>query len=243
VIRELGALATRLSQVQQLNVSDLIAGKQDLPSDFATGGTYLLVASADMPSGIAVETLRRAARETTPRLLIHAGVHEGTDVAVICSDQHTSSEALSARLSTAAVRHGIRCVLTDVTTTGLPGSFQQARSVLRAAPVGCQAPAQLRSRLFVRLITEALHDLDQVGADPVAGLVVSHPDFARALLAWLDTHGDVAAAAATVACHGNTLRYRIRRAGELLGGDLHDPAFRLEVHLRLLAALHQDRTP
>lgn len=61
-------------------------------------------------------------------------------------------------------------------------------------------------------------------------------DLVASLGAWLDHHGDVAAAAAAVGIHANTLRYRLRRIGEIAGLDLSDPDERLiaAVELRLL---------
>ncbi|MFI6581670.1 PucR family transcriptional regulator [Embleya sp. NPDC050493] len=56
-------------------------------------------------------------------------------------------------------------------------------------------------------------------------------EYANSVLAWLDALGDVRAAAAGLHIHPNTLRYRIRRAGELTGLDWADPK------TRLLAAL------
>ena len=56
------------------------------------------------------------------------------------------------------------------------------------------------------------------------------------LRAYLDAHGDVGAAAERLGVHPNTLRYRLRRLGELTGVDLRDPDARLvtELQLRML---------
>ncbi|MFI0419138.1 PucR family transcriptional regulator [Spongiactinospora sp. 9N601] len=55
------------------------------------------------------------------------------------------------------------------------------------------------------------------------------------LSAWLDTFGDVIAAAAAVHVHPNTFRYRLKRLAEVAGLDLSDPEARFEamLHLRL----------
>jgi DNA-binding PucR family transcriptional regulator len=60
--------------------------------------------------------------------------------------------------------------------------------------------------------------------------------YIETLRAYLDTLGDVVAAAKHVHVHRNTLRYRLRRLSELVGLDLDDPTERLvaELHLRLL---------
>lgn len=56
------------------------------------------------------------------------------------------------------------------------------------------------------------------------------------LRAWLDTFGDLPAAAAQMYVHPNTYRYRIRRAAEVSGLDLKDAQqrFAVMVQLRLL---------
>ncbi|MCG8153201.1 PucR family transcriptional regulator, partial [Pimelobacter simplex] len=56
------------------------------------------------------------------------------------------------------------------------------------------------------------------------------------LRAWLDTFGDLPAAAAQMYVHPNTYRYRIRRVAEVSGLDLKDPRerFAAMVQLRLL---------
>ncbi|MCU1682440.1 MAG: hypothetical protein JWQ81_3179 [Amycolatopsis sp.] len=53
------------------------------------------------------------------------------------------------------------------------------------------------------------------------------------LQAYLDAFGDVRRASAKLTIHPNTLRYRVRRAGEVSGIDLDDPAQRLLTQLQL----------
>ena len=47
--------------------------------------------------------------------------------------------------------------------------------------------------------------------------------------------GDVRAAAADLHIHPNTLRYRVRRAEQILGMSLDDPDARLLLQIQLLA--------
>jgi sugar diacid utilization regulator len=56
------------------------------------------------------------------------------------------------------------------------------------------------------------------------------------LRAYLDAHGDVGVAAERLGVHPNTLRYRLRRLGDVAGVDLRDPDARLvaELQLRML---------
>jgi DNA-binding PucR family transcriptional regulator len=53
------------------------------------------------------------------------------------------------------------------------------------------------------------------------------------LIAYLDAFGDVRRAAGELNIHPNTVRYRVRRAGEVSGIDLDDPAQRLLTQLQL----------
>jgi DNA-binding PucR family transcriptional regulator len=77
--------------------------------------------------------------------------------------------------------------------------------------------------------------------DPAVAALVAHDaergtTLASSLLAYLDAFGDVAAAAAELHVHPNTLRYRLRRACAISGIDLDDPRRRLFTHLQLLLA-------
>jgi DNA-binding PucR family transcriptional regulator len=53
------------------------------------------------------------------------------------------------------------------------------------------------------------------------------------LTAWLDAFGDIAAAAAAVHVHPNTLRYRLRRLAEVAGIDLDNADDRFSAMLQL----------
>lgn len=57
--------------------------------------------------------------------------------------------------------------------------------------------------------------------------------YADSVLAYLAANADVPAAAASVAVHPNTFRYRLRRVRELFDLDLEDPDVRLVVWLQL----------
>lgn len=75
-----------------------------------------------------------------------------------------------------------------------------------------------------RLATLAQHDL------------AHGTDLARSLLTYLESFGDVRGASEQLHVHPNTLRYRVRRAGQVTGIDLTVPAERLNAHLQLLLA-------
>jgi hypothetical protein len=74
--------------------------------------------------------------------------------------------------------------------------------------------------------------------DGVTGRILEHDarhgtDYAGSLLAFLDSFGETTAAAARLTIHENTLRYRLRRIGELFGLDLSDADDRLVTWLQL----------
>ncbi|MVU82427.1 PucR family transcriptional regulator [Nocardia sp. ET3-3] len=58
---------------------------------------------------------------------------------------------------------------------------------------------------------------------------------------YLRHHGDVRAAATALSIHPNTLRYRLRRAQDITGIDLDDPADRLLLELQLARHRRDDR--
>lgn len=72
--------------------------------------------------------------------------------------------------------------------------------------------------------------------DPrVRELRTSEPVLADTLNAYLDSFGDVAAAAKWLHVHPNTVRYRVRRIEQLLGTSLAEPDVRLLLSLSLRA--------
>jgi len=70
-----------------------------------------------------------------------------------------------------------------------------------------------------RLIALQSHDLDQ------------RTDYVATLGAYLAAFGDIATAAATMNVHSNTLRYRLKRIGEITGVDLARPVDRFMLEL------------
>ena len=131
-----------------------------------------------------------------------------------------------------------------VVVSGPTADLVQARRRLDAAlpvvPLGsCLTLEQARPRAVVRHLADALDELPDLGPDPLS--VLRDHDARRGgelvstVRAWLDAGGDVVRTAELLQVHCNTLRYRLRRAFELLGTDLrNDPATRIELHLRLV---------
>ena len=72
--------------------------------------------------------------------------------------------------------------------------------------------------------------------DPrVSALRADEPMLAHTLSVYLDSFGDVAAAAEALHVHPNTVRYRVRRIEQVLGSSLADPDVRLLLALSLRA--------
>ncbi|MEV7779544.1 helix-turn-helix domain-containing protein [Kitasatospora sp. NPDC088351] len=88
-------------------------------------------------------------------------------------------------------------------------------------------------------LADRVHAEDDLPDNPVARLraydAEHHSALTETLAAWLDTFGDVVAAAAAVHIHPNTFRYRLKRLAEVADLDLADPGARFEamLHLRL----------
>jgi DNA-binding PucR family transcriptional regulator len=77
---------------------------------------------------------------------------------------------------------------------------------------------------------------DERLVDPrVRELQAHDPVLVQTLRAYLDSFGDVAAAAAHLHVHPNTVRYRTRRIETLLSTSLEDPDVRLLLSLGLRA--------
>lgn len=101
--------------------------------------------------------------------------------------------------------------------------------------------ADVYARVVLKLVAEVLHDRPRLrhdGVDIMTAHDRSHDtDYAASVLAWLDAVGNINEAAQRIGVHPNTLRYRLRRAGELFDFDLERPDDRLSLwlHLRLLA--------
>jgi len=119
-------------------------------------------------------------------------------------------------------------------------SLEEARTdadrilrVLRRTPEQHVATlAQVHAAVLLQDALDATAQLRHPGLDALAAHDVSSGgDLRRTLASYLDEFGDVAAVAASLHVHPNTVRHRVRRAAELAGIDLTDP------EQRLLAAL------
>jgi sugar diacid utilization regulator len=78
-----------------------------------------------------------------------------------------------------------------------------------------------------------IHAIAERRLAPLAKLTSRSADrMEQTLLAWLEHRGHVRSAADALGVHPQTMRYRLGRLRELLGDQLEDPRFELELALR-----------
>ncbi|GAB3280164.1 PucR family transcriptional regulator [Parasphingorhabdus pacifica] len=105
--------------------------------------------------------------------------------------------------------------------------------------------ADVRAQVIVSEVLTMLRTNDRAG-DPRITALVEHDnehgsELARSLLVYLEAFGDVRAAGERLHIHPNTLRHRLRRAGEVSGIDLGDATERLNAQLQLMVVRRAER--
>ncbi len=100
--------------------------------------------------------------------------------------------------------------------------------------------ADVYSRVVLEHVATVLHDHPRLRHTGIEAMTAHdqarQTEYSASVLAWLDAVGDITEASVRIGVHPNTLRYRLRRAGELFDFDLDQPDDRLAVwlHLRLV---------
>ncbi|MEU8325353.1 helix-turn-helix domain-containing protein [Nonomuraea sp. NPDC048881] len=124
----------------------------------------------------------------------------------------------------------------------VPAAARQAEEALRAmggpfagGEVGLHE--ELAAALFLLDAAASMRSGPALTGEPLS-LVAEHDaghgtDYVRSLRAWLAAHYDVPRAAEALSLHPNTLRYRLRRIGELIALDEPDVRLVLGLQLRL----------
>lgn len=125
--------------------------------------------------------------------------------------------------------------------TGIPTARNEVDRVLDSAerhPISINQVTSLDEArttvLLDEIITMVSTDARLVDAR-MCELQTQDPMLADTLRAYLDSFGDVAAAAQSLQVHPNTVRYRVRRIENLLSASLADPDVRLLFSLALRA--------
>ena len=95
--------------------------------------------------------------------------------------------------------------------------------------------AEARTTVLLDEIVTLMGADDRLVDPRVRELREHDPMLADTLRAYLDSFGDVAAAAQWLHVHPNTVRYRVRRIEQLLATSLADPDVRLLLSLSLRA--------
>jgi DNA-binding PucR family transcriptional regulator len=137
----------------------------------------------------------------------------------------------------------LRAVIASPTTglRGVAASRTEVDRVLDSAGRHPGAIGQVTSLAEARTAVVLDEIVTMIAADDrlidprVRDLRQREPVLAETLRAYLDGFGDVAATAAGLHVHPNTVRYRVRRVEEILGTSLTDPEVRLLLSLSLRA--------
>jgi hypothetical protein len=234
VARELASLVSaHLPKTDStFDVEAALSGCAPLPAGWAESSLAVVVVRSGEPAAV-VRALRCAGRTHHVPALV--GETPGGAVAVAVGADGAWLRSAAAHLVRLQVHaRGAYCTGSagcDVAT--LRAQAGAAADVSTEVLTGCD---DLAARVAVR------HAARAVAAAPVSrnavGALLEHDarrgtDLARTLLVWLDAHSDALEASRRICIHPNTLRYRLRRAGEVLAADLTDPDTRLEIHLRL----------
>ncbi|MEW1779501.1 helix-turn-helix domain-containing protein [Streptomyces sp. NPDC086777] len=178
-----------------------------------SGGTlYLLVPAADA-GGPTPERLRRTAHDMA------LAVHRSTESAV-----HVGIAGPMAGLGEVPACRRIADLVLEATAPD-------------TGDVAVASADDVHSRIaLIELLRRGAAEMS-LPADPVQRILAydqrHSTTYAETLLAYLDSFGEAARAAAMISVHENTLRYRMKRIQELFGLDLSDAQTRLVTWLRL----------
>ena len=163
------------------------------------------------------------------------------DIGVVSySKRRPAAEVLAAISETSDCRIGVSPPYTRLDQT--PRATRYAVVALEGLRPGTAGVNQLEDAPLSELMIGNL-DTTRRFVQRVLGSVLRLPDDDRAMFlttaqAWLDAHGSAAEAGRLLYCHENTVRYRLRRLEEHLGGPLGDPTIVAE----LTAAMQAIRT-
>ncbi|GAA2805288.1 PucR family transcriptional regulator [Crossiella cryophila] len=147
----------------------------------------------------------------------------------------------------ASLRGPCRAVLGALITTPAELCAQRADAdaalthLHRTGTTGLAELDGLRTEIVLRRVTDLVASRPELRTG-LAERIRAHDErggteYGHTLLTYLRASGDISATAETLHVHQNTVRQRLRRAGELFGIDLGHPGVRLALWLELTAAL------
>ncbi|ASU81163.1 transcriptional regulator [Actinopolyspora erythraea] len=199
---------------------------------------------AEMTSLISVHaaSYRRSALVTTIGSRVYVLLPDLPDRNADAAVSGLAQEIVTAARS--QLRSGVQAGIGSVVATldEVPVSRIEADRILDALGHDVSAEVatidDVRSRVLLSEVLTMLRDNERV-RDPRLATLREHDadngtEFTRSLLCYLEFFGDVRGASLALHVHPNTLRHRVRRAAEIGGLDLDDPAERLSVQLQLM---------
>ena len=199
----------------------------------------LLVLVSTGPLPLLARAAAAAAAGTTAR------VHTEDDCVVVATATEDEARAVHAHVQErcAGTRAGLASVATDAADWVTAGRHARAAADaadrLDLALASATAPAVIAELLIADAGEAAGRLCRELGRTPLTRLeehdARTSSDLVSTLRTWCATGFDVTAAAAEVHVHVNTLRYRIRRAGEICGLDVANPRHLLALQLLLAA--------
>ena len=196
---------------------------------------YTVLPCGDDPSP-AVEWVRSTVRGLPDQLGVVAGVGGAAEPSGLPASRQEADECLTLH------GQGMPGAGEGRETRGLPGTGPGSAGGAGPVVYDDAWHAVLLRRL--RLVAEAGRlptrnpVMDLVRHDAVHGT-----DYARTLRAWLYVHGDLGRAAELLELHPNTVRYRLRRMGEVADLPLHDPQARVAMTIALAALADEPPDP
>ncbi|MFW0773257.1 PucR family transcriptional regulator [Paenarthrobacter nitroguajacolicus] len=241
-------------------VSSLLSGTAQVHSQAQSAGidpskpaALVLISAGGLSQSAAGLQLRRG--ELSKVASIHAAAYRpgavvgalGMETAIILPD-------LDPLKSLPAVNRLVNTIVRDATThlhfqvqaavgpivprlDALHATLDHVRSVLKvmeATPtVRVASYSDVETTVLTKELLELLESRTNLRHEGIARLCTRYPEFALTLLTYLEFFGDVNRCAEELAVHRNTVHYRLRRACEVAGLNLHSADERLLAHLQI----------
>jgi DNA-binding PucR family transcriptional regulator len=229
-------------------LEELLAGTDDERAGNRTRilgydlGLQQRVAVINHPSDIPEERMFHAVRRAAQTLQAHPLLGSRRDTVVVLADHslawHRFRAAIDAELGQAGCRIGIGGICNHA--SDVPRSYREAQLAFQVmSHADSRASAVSFDDLGVFQILAETQDLNTIQrfVRKWIGALLDYDDRRQAelvatLSTYLEAGGNFADSARRLSVHRNTLRYRLRRIGEISGHNLDDP----DVHFNLQVA-------